>query len=541
MDRVSAAGTMKGEPVLHLLLLLFLGGVFGPLCALVLITAQYLPGNLPDVLTLLVPAGRRLGLLLSSAGLAAAVAGTGTVIGLLAGSLLWDLRDGVWSRARWLVVVLAPVPAFLYAQAWMAVCGWLETAGSVAAWFPAGWVLSFWVQLGAVLPIAIGLCMLAMASVDTPSIEAARLVAPDITVFWRIVVPIAAPALGACAGLIFLLSLTDYSVPTLFSVNVYALEIFAEFSASNEPARALLLALPILLVTLLVMFATQGRIRNLMEGTGVFQRPASPPEYPRWFVALRYGALGIVALHAGALVVSLLFTAVTLGSHLPAVADAGGDIGVSFGIGIAAALCCLPLACAAATMMNRSGRRGRIWWLLCIAPLAVPSPLVGIGLIVLWNSLLPAGIYGTAAMPVFAALARFAPVAALIMLAQLRHTDPLLTDAARVFQRGVVRTWVLVRLPMLAPGLVAAACMVFALSAGELGATLLVIPPGLETVTIRMYNYLHYGSSGAVAGLGLVMTALMLAAGAVAVAAMRGWSRLMNSGIPSHAAGGDAG
>jgi iron(III) transport system permease protein len=541
MDRVSTAGTTRGGPVLYLLLLLFLGAVFGPLCALVLITAQYLPGNLPDVLGLLVPAGRRLGLLLSSITLAAAVAGTGTLIGLLAGSLLWDLRDGVWSRARWLVVVLAPVPAFLYAEAWMAVCGWLETAGSVAAWVPGGWVLSFWVQLGAVLPIAVGLCMLAMAAVDIPSIEAARLVAPEITVFWRIVVPIAAPALGACAGLLFLLSLTDYSVPTLFSVNVYALEIFAEFSASSEPARALLLAIPLLLLTLIVMFATQRRIRNLMEGTGVFQRRASPPEYPRWFAALRYGALGVVVLHAGALLASLLFTAVTMGRHLPAVADASGDIGVSFGIGIAAAVCCLPLAYAAATMMNRSGRQGGVWWLLCIAPLAIPSPLVGIGLIVLWNSLLPAGIYGTAAMPVLAALARFAPVAALILLAQLRHTDPLLTDAARVFQHGAVRTWVQVRLPLLAPGLVAAACMVFALSVGELGATLLVIPPGLETVTIRMYNYLHYGSSGAVAGLGLVMTALMIAAGGMAVAAMRGWSRLMTGNPSHHEAGGDAG
>jgi iron(III) transport system permease protein len=144
-------------------------------------------------------------------------------------------------------------------------------------------------------------------------------------------------------------------------------------------------------------------------------------------------------------------------------------------------------------------------------------------------------------MPVLAALARFAPFAALILLAQLRHTDPLLTDAARVFQQGVVRTWVHVRLPLLAPGLVAAACMVFALSVGELGATLLVIPPGLETVTIRMYNYLHYGSSGAVAGLGLVTTVLMLAAGAMAVAAMHGWSRLMRGRPSSHVVGGESG
>ena len=43
---------------------------------------------------------------------------------------------------------------------------------------------------------------------------------------------------AAAGGLIFLLSLMDYSVPSLFGVNVYAMEIFAEFIAGYEPARA---------------------------------------------------------------------------------------------------------------------------------------------------------------------------------------------------------------------------------------------------------------------------------------------------------------
>ena len=49
-----------------------------------------------------------------------------------------------------------------------------------------------------------------------------------------------------------------------------------------------------------------------------------------------------------------------------------------------------------------------------------------------------------------------------------------------------------------------------ALTLAELGATLIVAPPGHATITMRIYNYLHYGSSSDVAGLCLMVTVLTL-------------------------------
>lgn len=132
-------------------------------------------------------------------------------------------------------------------------------------------------------------------------------------------------------------------------------------------------------------------------------------------------------------------------------------------------------------------------------------------------------------MPVFAALARFIPLAAIVLVAQLRRIDPLLIDAARVIQTNPCQTWIRIWLPMLAPGLLAAAGIVFALTTGELGATLLVAPPGQATLTMRIYNFLHYGSSSTVAGLCLMMAISALAAGALAVMALVGWSRVFSS------------
>jgi iron(III) transport system permease protein len=50
---------------------------------------------------------------------------------------------------------------------------------------------------------------------------------------------------------------------------------------------------------------------------------------------------------------------------------------------------------------------------------------------------------------------------------------------------------------------------------GELGATLLVAPPGKATLIMRLYNLLHYGASRDVASLCLLLSLSALAASGV--------------------------
>jgi iron(III) transport system permease protein len=184
------------------------------------------------------------------------------------------------------------------------------------------------------------------------------------------------------------------------------------------------------------------------------------------------------------------------------------------------------MAFAAAAELMRPDRPGRLWWLLVTLPLAVPAPLIGIGLISLWNTPATPWLYGTDWMPVLAALARFTPPAALIALIPLLRLDPLLADAARVHQRHSIQRLTQVQIPMLAPGLIASAGVTFALTLGELGATLITVPPGKSTLAIRVYNYLHYGASASVAGLCLAMSVVVILAALLAMGALGAWKGL---------------
>jgi iron(III) transport system permease protein len=202
------------------------------------------------------------------------------------------------------------------------------------------------------------------------------------------------------------------------------------------------------------------------------------------------------------------------------------EIPFTFWIAIAVAVLCLPIAFAVARELVNSHKWERLLWILVIAPLAIPPALIGIGLITIWNRSLPFEVYGTSLMPILAGLARFTPLAVIVLVAQLRSINPLLIDAANILQTSRWQTWRQIWLPMLTPGLLAAAGIVFALTTGELGATLLVAPPGHATLTIRIYNFLHYGASSVVAGLCLMMAVTILIAGVIAALALVGRSNL---------------
>ena len=92
----------------------------------------------------------------------------------------------------------------------------------------------------------------------------------------------------------------------------------------------------------------------------------------------------------------------------------------------------------------------------------------------------------------------------------MKQINPEIFHAGQVFGKNL---WIIINrihLPLLIPGLLAAAGVMLVFSVGELGATLLVLPPGSSTITIRVYNYLHYGGSASVAALCLVTISIIM-------------------------------
>jgi iron(III) transport system permease protein len=457
---------------------------------------------------------RKLILLLNSLALAGSVAITGVILGVIAASALW-VRDFRLARIlRWLLLATVVLPPYLHVLTWTSLFDRINLflANHSLPELPfGGWLGSWWVQSIAFLPIAILVSQAGFDLVGKELVEAARLQRPDLAVLKKIALPLAAPLVLAAGGLLFLLSLMDYSIPYIFGKNVYALDIFADFSAHNQPGLALLNALPLALIALPVVLLALGGIRTLAISAQRADRQwAVAPRWPDWLRGAQIFVVLILIAAASAPLVTLIRMSGSPGDLANSLANGSQESLYTLATALLAGLICLPFALAAAQALANAGRANPFWWLLTLSCLALPPALVGIGQIALWNHPLLQGVYGHTPIVILTDMARFTPLAAVLLASQERRSDPLLRDAARLFQKNQAHGWLRVRLPLLGSGLLAAASIVTVLSAGELAATLIVIPPGQATLTLRIYNFLHYGSPEAVAGLSLFLVLVVL-------------------------------
>jgi iron(III) transport system permease protein len=160
--------------------------------------------------------------------------------------------------------------------------------------------------------------------------------------------------------------------------------------------------------------------------------------------------------------------------------------------------------------------------------LAVPGPLVGIGLISLFNQpgapILNFLYDRTIAVAAIAQGIRAFPLGMLIVWHSLNTVPADLLEAAALDGAGVWTRLVRIVLPLRWPALAFAWLAAFVVAIGELSATILVVPPGVATLGVRISQLLHFNIQNELAGLCLILmaAAAMLACVLVVLAARGG-------------------
>ena len=422
------------------------------------------------------PNFRRFSLLLNSAALAICVSVFCTGLAVLSVSRLRRFSKTRYGLLLWLPLVLIAVPHFVHASAWLE-AGRLFNLTMVSVGFPAfsapNWFLVFWVQSMSFFPVSYGFCLASMNRTDHALTDAGHIFNDSWLVLRKIELPLAIPVIMVGSSFVALLSLTDFSIPVLFQMRSYAMEIFVTYSAGAGEKTTFLLALPLLALCLIIILFLLRRIEHTEILPDTRPREQQSSEYlPPWFRNLQILAIVILCLQVAVPLIVLIFSSGPFSAFMDAIWSAKQEIGSSFITAIATSIGSVILALFLFTRLNNK------WWLLlCLLPLAFPATLTGIGLIKLWNHPQTNFVYGSSLMPVFASIARFSPICVLVLHYFDRSVARELSDAARVFRGNGIARWRYILLPLYLPGLIAGFLIVFALTLGELPATLLVAPP----------------------------------------------------------------
>ena len=463
-------------------------------------------------------------LLSSTAVLGICTALLATVIGAPLGVVL--ARTAVRRKAVLRLVLAAPVllPPYIVALAWTFLGGSHSPLSRlIGPDMLRGWTYSTpaaVLVLSAVFyPISMLTTEVAMRRVDGRLEEAAALLAPPGRVLRRITLPLVAPSIVAAGLIIFVLTVSEFGVPALLRVPVYTTEVFTAFAALYDFQRAILLTAPLLLVCGLVATIAVGLLGNRLS---VRRATAARPLFLARRPAAMAGAVFVILLALVVPLAILVEEALRARSLTAIVADSAEAIVNSLVLAAAGATAVVAAAIGLGYARARAaGPIGRLADVLFVAVFAAPSTVVSVGLIGLWNRPGPLGmVYGTDVMLLLGYMARFLPVAALVVAASTRAVSSSQEEAASIAGSGWLRTMWRIVLPQIRLGSAVAWVIVFVLAFGELGVSIMVAPPGEATLPIRVYTIIANTPASHVAALALLQAAVVFVPLAVLAAGL---------------------
>jgi iron(III) transport system permease protein len=458
---------------------------------------------------------RQRGLLYNTVVLGAGTAVLATAVGAPLGLML--ARIPLRRKALLRLGLAAPIllPPYVLALCWT----YLGSSRGVLAALTGSTLLSNWTHSvpAAVLIMSLAFYPLSMLSTEAamrrldPRLEeAGLLVAPPGRVLWHITFRLCGPGIVAAALIIFVLAISEFGVPGLLRVRVYTTEVFTAFASLYDFSRAMVVAVPLLVLSMIVAaVAATTVVTRMVPNRGA--SGAAGLSLPQWRRPAVVGALVTLAGALGVPLVTLVRQALASRSTAEVVTSSAAAVLNSLLMAAAGATAVVLIAVWLGYARARTTRNiGRLADITFIVLFAVPSTIVGVGLIGVWNRPGALDLYGTDAMLLLAYLARLLPVAAVLLAAAVRYVPVSHEEAAAVSGAGWTSTMLRIVLPQIRVGLGAVWVIVFVLAFGELGASILVAPPGETTLPIRIYTFIANAPPSQVAALALFQVAVIL-------------------------------
>jgi len=426
------------------------------------------------------------------------------VIGTLAA--WFTERTDLPARAVWAVLVVVPVgiPDFVTGF------GWKSIFHSLGGFAGATLVMTLAVYPLVYLPVAA-----ALRNADPTQEEVARsLGLGRVRTFLRVTLGQTRQAiLGGCV-LVALVLLAEYGAFEILGFRTFTTEIYTEFLVGFNSPAACALSLVLVALSLCVLVteaAARGGGRASRSGP-LAARVARPHTLGRAKLPVLAGFAVLVLLALGVPLGAILYWMIHGGSStLPSASIAAAALHTalySAAAGVIATLAALPIALLsvrhgsrAATALERS----------TYLVLALPGIVIALALTFFSEHYAAGLLYQSSAMLIAAYAIMFFPLALVAVRTSVSQAPPSLEEVARSL--GCNRLQALWRLtvPLIAPGLAAAFCLVFLEAVTELTATLVLIPTGVQTLATQFWAFqsnISYGQAAPYAGVMVLIAAV---------------------------------
>ncbi|HHT9119552.1 MAG TPA: ABC transporter permease [Candidatus Hypogeohydataceae bacterium YC41] len=449
-----------------------------------------------------------------------------SLIGIFLGFLLGKTDIPLKWVLRPLLLLPFIIPSYIYGLAWANLLGKTGPLNNMLSYLPfitsEGISHFIYSPFGAATVLGLSLFPVIMMVAESSFVgveahleEMGLLLGSRRRTVKEILFPLALPGIISGMIVVFILALSDFGVPFLLGVKVLPTQIFTEFSVFYNEKMATTLCLPLALFTVLIItlervFLGARPLEGLVRGTRgrTYLYTLGKGKVP-YFVA----CVLIFCLSVFSPLISLIVDSWSLEAYKRAfsLAKLGIVNTLVFSAVGATLLTLLGLILGYFLEKYRLPSTRELGFSLMLL-FAVPATVIGVGLIKLWNrpEVFFQWIYGTFAIIIIGYIARFSPLSVRFLADGYRQVSSSISEAAEVYGAGWWTLMVKIFFPLLIPGIVTTWILSFIFCAGELGTTILIYPPGDETLPITLFTVMANSPANVVSAISVILLVVVL-------------------------------
>jgi iron(III) transport system permease protein len=356
-------------------------------------------------------------------------------------------------------------------------------------------------------------------------------------VFKQVTFPLALPGLAGGGLLAFIANLDNFGIPAFLGIpaqiTVLSTAIYQEVVGFGPSAfaRAATLSVILAAVALLGTFAQWWLVRKAKQTETIQQdhepryqlgRLRLPVELSLWAFLLMITVVPIASMLQSSLVKAygLPFSAdhLTLDHYRFILFEndrVQGAIGNSLLLAAGTMAICLFVGTGLAYIRARQPNAlNRALEVFVGFPYALPGMVLALAMIFMWLEPIPGwnpGVYGTIGILFIAYITRFMVLQVRGSYTAMVQVDPSMEEAASLFGARPMAKWRRVLVPLLLPGVLSGAFLVFLTALTELTVSSLLWSSGSETIGLMIFNFEQAGySTHSTAFSMLIVTAILL-------------------------------
>ena len=332
----------------------------------------------------------------------------------------------------------------------------------------------------------------ALWNVDVSLEESARILGRNRwQTFRSVTLPMLRPAIMAGGLLAGLYALSDFGAVAIMRYETFTWSIFSAYEGGVNRTLVAVWSLALIVLALAVVWG-ESAARN--AGSGRYYRSGSgagrqheliPLGRWRWLSVAFCVAVALVSLGLPLAVLAYwTVRGVMAGEPLLLLWKvAGNSVGVAAMAAVLTVICAAPFAVLSVRYPGLLSR-----WLegLGFVGFALPGIVIALGLVFFGANYAP-WLYQSVAMLAVAYVTLFLPAAVGALRASLVQVRPEFEDAARSLGKRPLTVLFTITLPLVRPGILTGAALVFLLTMKELPATLILSPTGFTTLASSIW------------------------------------------------------